>query len=474
MSRVCFVAICFVLGTASLHAEMPLAMGFPETPGGRTLHSWWVCANEAEASKRREFLTNGFTEKGDAAVERRQDFMENLIGIELVRILHDEERKIEAVFQRDGKMIRVVIIASDAPPHSIHSVMMVPYENTHQKEPARTVSQVADELSAYLNDLTAKEEFSGAVLLARGDQIVHRQAYGLASRRFDTPNRVDTKFNLGSMNKMFTAVGILQLVQDGRLRLDDRVSQYVDDSWLPKEITEKIQIRHLLCHTSGLGNYFNDEFAKTSRELVRELDDYKPMLADESLAFEPGTQWQYSNTGMLILGVVISEVSGRDYFEYIRDRVYRPARMDDTDCYDMDEPVPNLAIGYFKKDGRWNNNLFRHVIRGGPAGGGYSTVDDLHRFAKTLLAFKFLDAEHTRKLVSPKPGSPGYGYGFEIARTSKGVVIGHGGGFPGIHSKLDIFPDSGFIAVVLSNQDEAAGPVVEKVRQLVGSVPSDR
>ncbi|QEG22925.1 serine hydrolase [Mariniblastus fucicola] len=330
-------------------------------------------------------------------------------------------------------------------------------------------AEIVSEWTSLVDDLAAKDKFSGTILLARDNEVLLKKAFGLASRRFDVSNNVKTKFNLGSMNKMFTAVSVLQLVQQGKLSLDDRLSKYVDESWLPREITDKIQITHLLSHTSGLGSYFGDKFANTSREFVRELDDYKPMVADEKLAFEPGTRWQYSNTGMFILGVVIEKASGQSYFDFVREHVYKPAKMADSDCYDMDKPVKNLAIGYFKKDNErdWSNNLYRHVIRGGPAGGGFSTVDDLFNFSQALLKFELLDEEHTKMLVTPKPNSPGYGYGFEIEQTPAGVVVGHGGGFPGIHSKLEIYPDAGFTVIMLSNMDRTGSPVVNKIRRLI-------
>jgi len=444
-----------------------LAAEFPPTPTGQTLKAWMACVNEPDPAKRIEFLTDGFTEKGAEAVKHRQSFMDGMQGIKLVEILTDQPRKIAAVFVREGKSIRVQIETSDDVEQKIHAVTMTPHHITTASRKKRTDTEVASELATFLDGLNSKGKFSGAVLLARGDQVLHRSAYGLASRRYDIANKATTKFNLGSMNKMFTAVAILQLVQAGNVSLDDPLSMYADATWIKTEMTDKILVKHLLSHTSGLGYYFNDTFANKSREFVRTLQDYKSVLEEEKLAFEPGTKWQYSNTGMLMLGVVIEQASGQDYFHYIRDHVYEPAGMMDTDCYDMDVPVPDLAIGYFKQDGRWTNNLFRHVIRGGPAGGGFSTVDDLHRFSQALMSFQLLDRDHTRLLVTPKPNSPGYGFGFEIENTASGVIVGHGGGFPGIHSKLEIFADQNVTAVVLSNMDRADAPVVNKIRELV-------
>ena len=146
-------------------------------------------------------------------------------------------------------------------------------------------------------------------------------------------------------------------------------------------------MHHLLTHTSGLGSYFNDTYWNGSRELYRSVEDFKPLVKGDTLQFEPGERFSYSNTGMLLLGVVIQSATGQDYFDYIRENIYRPAGMNNSDCYEMDFPVENLAIGYIPAPGspwKWENNLYKHVIKGGPAGGGFSTVEDLFRFAIAL------------------------------------------------------------------------------------------
>jgi hypothetical protein len=150
--------------------------------------------------------------------------------------------------------------------------------------------------------------------------------------------------------------------------------------------------------------------------------------------------------------------------------------MTNSGCYEMDRPVPNLAIGYSRDrsggDPPWTNNLFLHVIRGGPAGGGFSTVDDLLAFAVALGSHKLLDAAHTEMVWSAKPelGSANYGFGFGIDGTEDDRIVGHGGGFAGISSNLDIFLDSGHTAVVLSNYDGAAVPVQQKIRELLSAL----
>jgi CubicO group peptidase (beta-lactamase class C family) len=343
---------------------------------------------------------------------------------------------------------------------------------TDVEEPALTEEAFLDEITAFVEDLCRRDLFSGTVLIARGDEILFTHACGEASKRFHAPVDLETKFNLGSMNKMFTATAIAQLVERGRLSYDDPISGYVDETWLPRAITDRVTVEHLLTHTSGLGSYFNETYDRSSRKLFRAVDDYKPLVAGDTLAFEPGSDWQYSNTGMLLLGVVIERVTGMDYFEYIRENIYGPAGMDQTDCYDMDCPTENLAIGYFPSpdcEGGWKNNLYEHVIRGGPAGGGFSTVGDLFRFARALQGGLLVSGE-TRERLWNDHGGHGYGYGFSIRQGDAGKVVGHGGGFLGINANLDIFVDRGYIAAVMTNYDGAAAPVDTRISQLIGRI----
>ena len=328
------------------------------------------------------------------------------------------------------------------------------------------------EIAAYLDDLATKDSFSGVVLIARDGKPILERAYGMANLDHEIPNQIDTKFNLGSMNKMFTAISIVQLAEKGSLSYKDPISKYVDESWLPKEITSKITIHHLLTHTSGLGSYFNQTYMNGSRARFRNVNDFKPLVKGEKPRFEPGKRFRYSNTGMFLLGVVIESVTGGSYFDYIRKNIYEPAGMKNSDSYEMDYPVENLAIGYSPDHNSkygWQNNLFKHVIKGGPAGGGFSTVGDLHRFGRALLAGKLVPVESLKILWKDYSGED-YGYGFRVAEGPNGKVVGHGGGFPGINGNLDIFVDKGYIVAVLSNLDRGASPVAKKISQLLARV----
>jgi CubicO group peptidase (beta-lactamase class C family) len=288
--------------------------------------------------------------------------------------------------------------------------------------------------------------------------------------------RLDSKLNLGSMNKMLTSVVIGQLVDEGKLSFQDPVSKLLGGKGWTKADLSKVRVEHLLSHTSGLGSYFNDTYTRTARQLLRTVDDYKTLVAEETLAFEPGTRWQYSNTGMLLAGAVIEAATGRDYFGVVRERVYAKAGMPNSDSYDVDLVVPNLAIGYARErtasGAQWRANTLEHVVRGGPAGGGYSTARDLLAFAEALRGGTLVSPATRERLWSPRPDlrSEQYGLGFALGTDPLGRRVGHSGGFPGISSTLDIYPDAGWTIVVLSNMDNGSQPVEEKLREVAGRI----
>jgi CubicO group peptidase (beta-lactamase class C family) len=327
------------------------------------------------------------------------------------------------------------------------------------------------ELDALVKRLAEADVFSGTVLLAKDGKPVYSAAFGAANKDFNVPNKLDTKFNLGSMNKMFTAVAIAQLVEKGKLSFDDPLSKFIPD-FPDVESAKKIQIKHLLSHTAGLGGYFTKRYQDMSRANLRTVDDMMALARqDEKLQFEPGSKWQYSNTGMLVLGKVIEIVSGQSYFDYVRENIYKPAGMINTDSYELDRINTNLAVGYdkqFTDNGVvWGNNIFMHVMRGGPQGGGYSTVEDLLKFDQALRSGKLISPTIFKTLTSPKPElkSPDYGYGFGV--DTQAGTAGHSGGFPGINSELTMYLNSGWTAIVMSNYSRAAQPVVQKMAELV-------
>jgi CubicO group peptidase (beta-lactamase class C family) len=358
-------------------------------------------------------------------------------------------------------------------------VCAVGFVRLAQASPDARVSdaQIITDLRSYLQQQASKDAFSGAVLLAKGDEVLFTAAYGFANRAFDAPNKVDTKFNLGSMGKMFTAVSILQLVERGRLSLGSKLIEVVPDYPNP-DIARQITIHQLLTHTAGLGNLFNEKFESLAKHKLDTIQAHLPLFVGEPLLFEPGTSWSYSNAGFIVLGLVIERVSGETYYDYVRRHIFTPAGMINTDNFAPRDDVPNLALGYTRRLGegppvtgpRKINTDFIH--RGAASGGGYSTVEDLFRFARALLGHKLLNKEHTELMMTGKVATDRGGkYGFGMAETfiDGARVVGHSGGAPGINGQLDMYPERGYTVAVMTNYDGSARAVVERLRwQLSG------
>ena len=372
---------------------------------------------------------------------------------------------------RTESWARLTVFFDNGTPPRILRVGLAPAPAPDAPTRRLTDAEVAEQLKAYVERMASRDVFSGTVLLAKAGKPLYRAAFGEANRDFGVRNTIDTKFNLGSMNKMFTAVAVMQLVEAGKLSLDDTLGKFLRSGAMRPDVLAKVRIKHLLTHTSGLGSYFTPEWDRQSRARYRSVDDWMGLVKDDTLQFEPGTRWSYSNTGMLVLGKVIEAASGRDYFDYVRERIAKPAGMINTDAYELDRVNRNLAVGYQQEQTprgvEYRNNIFMHVIRGGPAGGGYSTVEDLTRFAEALKGGKLVSAESFRLLTTPKPelNSPRYGFGFGI--EADGRIVGHGGGFPGINSQLDIHVGEDYTLAVMSNYGGGAQPIVEKARTLL-------
>jgi CubicO group peptidase (beta-lactamase class C family) len=349
--------------------------------------------------------------------------------------------------------ISIPLAAQQPSPRPAATVAPVP--------PAEAVRAVDEALAR----AAAAGRFSGAVLIAKDGEPVLQRAYGMADRERGIANTLETRFNLGSMNKMMTAVAIAQLVAEGKLSFQDPVSKFIPDFPTPAA-AQKIRIEHLLTHTSGLGSYFTPRFFRERPSTVA------AMLAvareDTALAFEPGTRSRYSNTGFLLLGAIIEKVTGQDYYDYVRQHVFVPAGMTASSWPAASETgwareyVPAREGG-----GAFTSDEQR---RGSPAGGGVSTVGDLLRFSRALLAGRLVPRQYVDLLTTPKPelGSRGYGYGFGVsARPMR--IVGHNGGKPGVFANLDIYPEAGYTTVLLMNQGDGdvQGDYVELLREAV-------
>jgi D-alanyl-D-alanine carboxypeptidase len=304
------------------------------------------------------------------------------------------------------------------------------------------------------------DEFAGAVLVARRGKVLIRDAWGRADRKAEIANTPATRFRIGSMNKMFTAVATLQLVEARELALDDPIGKHLR-RYPNKEVAAKVTVRHLLTHTGGTGDIFGPEFDQHRLQL-REHRDYLNLYGRRGLTQEPGARFEYSNYGFVLLGALIERVTGGSYDDYVRDHVFRPAGMRSTGALPESVDVPDRAVGYLRTapGSDWAPNTDTLPWRGTAAGGGYSTVGDLLRFAQALGSGRLLSKATLAEATTPHQQQ--YGYGFDMQGQGRLASYGHGGGAPGMNGELRIFPGLGYVVVGLSNLDPpAASELVE-------------
>jgi CubicO group peptidase (beta-lactamase class C family) len=471
--------------TIPLWAQQP-PPEIPDTPAGRLLTRLVEAHNSGEENQWTDFINNHWKEREGKFEERLNAFRQvysDVGGLILHRIDDSSDYSISCLMKSEKpsspfEWLFLKVQADTLPPHKLDMLSIRPGEEPGFEAPEGdlTQEQMVEFLDRYLDNLVTKDRFSGAVLIAKDGKPFYTRVHGLASKRYNIPNRRDTKFNLGSMNKMFTGVAIMQLAEQGKVSLYDPVGKYLPD--LPRqEIAEKVTIHHLLTHTSGMQDYWDEVFDAHWWE-IKTVSQLAELIFEDSLLFEPGTDFHYSNSGPIVLGMIIEKVTGQDYYDYVREYIHKPAGMINTDCYEMDTPVPNLAIGYTRMDydgsrnpgGAWRNNLFMHVVKGGPAGGGFSTVEDLLRFDIALRKNRLISKESFDTLTTGKvemgPESM-YAYLFQDRNVNGHRIVGHGGGAPGINANLDMYLDSGYTVAVMANYDGAAGTVARKIEELL-------
>ncbi len=314
--------------------------------------------------------------------------------------------------------------------------------------PASSDEDLAKRVQKHVAETTGADAFSGAVLIAHRGKVVLDQAWGMADRERQTGNTPDTQFCLGSMNKMFTSIAILQLVEQGKLALDKPIATYWPD-YPNRELAARVTIRELLSHTGGTGDIFTPEYDAHRLE-TRTLADYVKLFGTRPVRFEPGTRMEYSNYGFILLGRLIELVSGEPYESYVREHVFIPAGMLHSDSRPEIDRVSGRAIGYTNGPNGLAPNTATMPWSGTSAGGGYSTVHDLLRFADALQKGKLLNRALLQMATTGDAMHPRYGLGF-YALTGGG--FGHGGGAPGINGELHILPQSGYVLVALVNRD---------------------
>jgi D-alanyl-D-alanine carboxypeptidase len=463
-----FVLIALTLAALSLTvraastAQAPSSTPeIPKTAAGEQFSAWLAAFNSGDRAELEKFRSH-FDKPEEHKVEGILGFRQQTGGFDLKKIEESNTTKLTGLVQeRDSDQFArfTMEVEAAAPYHVTHLDIRAIGRPAEFALPRLSQSDLVAALRTKLEKDSAADKFSGAALLAKDGKPIFTGAYGMADREKKIPNTLNTKFRIGSMNKMFTAVSILQLVQAGKISLSDPVGKYLTD-YPNKDIATKVTIQQLLTHTGGTGDFFGPQFDAHRLEL-KTLQDYLKLYGERAPEFEPGSRWEYSNYGFLMLGVVVERVSGKNYYDYVSENIYKPAGMASTGSFPEDQNVPDRSIGYTQFGGadlRPNTDTLPY--RGTSAGGGYCTVEDFLRFANALTNHKLLNQQNTELLTTGKVDTPrGDKYAFGFMDNGAGTAMrhfGHGGGAPGMNGDLQIFPQTGYVIVVLSNLDPPA------------------
>jgi CubicO group peptidase (beta-lactamase class C family) len=311
-----------------------------------------------------------------------------------------------------------------------------------------------------------QDRFQGSVLVAKGGKILLSKGYGMANEEHEVPNKGNTKFRLGSITKQFTAVSILQLQEKGKLNVQDSITKYIPNS---PEAWKPVTIHHLLSHTGGVPSYTSmAEYGKRMREDSSKPLEFIARFKDKPLDFAPGSKHAYSNSGYFLLGVIIEQVSGKSYEQYLRENIFDKVDMQDSG-YDWDYKIlKNRATGYDRDaDGKHRNAPYLDMGQPYAAGSLYSTVEDLYRWDRALYTEKVLSKKSLEAAWTPVMNN--YGYGWVMGKIlGEHRTISHGGGINGFSTMMIRLPDDdAFVAVFSNLETRDSGRLANEIAQIV-------
>lgn len=444
-------------------AQTPAPISLPDTPVGRAVGLFVKALNSGSLAELEKFHKNRGGDPGMA--QQDFEFAQQSGGLDFRRVVKasDFEIDIEAMTRKTTRAVVLHFAVDPTPPHPVSDVGVEaargagPGPGGPDQAPRPPAEVIAGAPS--IVDAAIASGFSGVVLIAKDGKPVLERAGGFANRGLEVKNRIDTKFNLGSINKTFTKLAIAQLLEAGKLSLDDKLGKFLPD-FPNADAVAKVTVAHLIEMKSGIGDFFGRDFDAAPKDRIRTLADYVPFFAKKALAFEPGTAQAYSNGGYLTLGLIIEKVSGQTYYDYVRDHIFKPAGMADTDAFELDAVVSNLALGYTRRSGALTSNAYFLPARGSSAGGGYSTAPDLLRYAEALIGYRLASPAYTAWALggprpdpkAPVPGGP--------VRGGLGVA----GGSPGVNAAFEVNAAQRLVIVVLANDDP---PVAEDLARKI-------
>lgn len=306
---------------------------------------------------------------------------------------------------------------------------------------AQDISRMDQIVRSYASDKT----FMGTVLVAHGPEILFSKGYGSANVEWDIPNKPSTKFRVGSITKQFTAASILLLAERGLLKVDDLLKDHlagVSKHW------DRITIRHLLTHTSGIPNFIKSPEYPSQQPFSLTVEEVVALFANKPLDFAPGEKWNYSDSGYIVLGHLIEKLSRSTYKTFLHENIFKPLGMNDSGYESNETILPQMASGYVYSDDL-TNAPFSHVSLLFAAAGLYSTTIDLLRWEQSLFGGKVLAPASLELMCTPNKNN--YACGLWVHASAGHKVIEHGGGIAGFNSLLSYYPDNDLTIAVLAN-----------------------
>ncbi len=321
-------------------------------------------------------------------------------------------------------------------------------------------SQKADD---YLKTELKAERFAGSVMVAQSNQIVFMKGYGLANRELEVANAPNTKFQLASVTKQFTALCILILQEQGKLSVEDPVSKYLTncpDAW------SKITIRHLLNHTSGIPDYTRFPDYRSIVMLPWPPEKMMALLRDKPLEFEPGERFAYSNSGYFLLSSIIEKAAGRSYEQFLEQFIFQPLGMKDSGCWHFATILPHRAAGYSRDGDAWVNAAYTDTTFPQGDGALYSTVEDFFRWYQCLREHKLVSLDSWKAMTTPVKEN--YGFGIAVVERFGQQMLAHDGRCNGFTSSMRWFPAADIFVAAFANTDSAhSGEVADNLAALL-------
>ncbi len=426
---------------------------------------WLSCFNSGDENLIREFK-HQFKNPEDYSEEGNLNFFEEVQGFNFVEIVESSPTQVKVLLQEQCKFQEHAFMTLEVETGKnplILNMNLEPASIDHEQVQRMSESEALKAIDLEINRLEEQGKFSGTILLTKvGNPIpLISRSVGKSNIETQSENNLQTKFNLASMGKMFTVVAIHQLAEEGKIDLKDPIGKYLKKDIDPE--LAKVTIEQLLTHTGGTGRLSEDELSKDMGP-----KDYMHLFRDRQPLFTPGTEWNYSNYGFVLLGAVIEEVSNKSYYDCIQERVFDKAEMKDSDFHLKTDEMPNVATGYIRKKNGLKNNMDALFMRGSPAGGGYSNAEDLNRFANALLENKLLNTDSMKSITTPKRVThedypvANYTLGFQDGD----LWFGHEGRSEGVNGELRIYPQSGYIVTVVGNLDP---PAATNLAEFIGA-----